>query len=200
MTKKLILLNAPPRCGKDTSVGIITEHLKQYSRTVVGHKFAAPLKNGTHSFFGLEGVGIDHYEDSKGEPKPELFGLTPREAYIKFSEECIKPVFGKDYFGRIASKSIQRLLLDTSDVVVVSDFGFLEEFIPLLADIPSHQMISIQLEREGIGYEGDSRSYVDVSRHIDQVRVVSNTIEELEINIKKIMDDIYGVPSEVFVQ
>ena len=82
--------------------------------------------------------------------------MSPRQALIHVSENVIKPIEGKDYFGRQAKKSV---LASELLVFVFSDGGFIDEIQALKSD--KTKVTVIRLHREGFTFEGDSRSYVD---------------------------------------
>ena len=142
---KLLLVNGPPRSGKDT-VGEIV--LDLYGATVV--KFSAILKNQTHALYGLTGEGgkplhHSHFENCKDTALEAFMGLTPRQAYIEVSERYMKPVHGIDIYGKLLAQSIA----GERGVVAVTDSGFVEEAQRLARDTSPSEMLNFHINRPG---------------------------------------------------
>jgi hypothetical protein len=172
---KVILFGGPSRSGKDTSAQFIID---AYGKHKVKHyKFAEPLKNAVHALYGLN-VPMDHFERTKDYPNEIMNGLTPRKEYMKFSENIIKPTYGKDFWGRIAARKIAEYLQDY--MTVVSDFGFREELVPLSATIGSENIVVVNLYRDGCDYSNDSRNYVNCDGLVSKViNITANNKQEL---------------------
>lgn len=155
---QVILLNGPPRCGKDT-VG------EMIARKIPGtrvYKFAEALKCATHDLYGsLHHLGRQdkreaaRYESVKDQPQDDFFGLTPRQAYIAVSETLLKPLHGTDFFGRVL---VEKILLERPRLAVVADSGFREEAVPVLWETGFICRI-LRLHRPNCTFDGDSRSY-----------------------------------------
>ncbi len=182
---KLLLINGPPRSGKDT-VGEIVREL--CGATVV--KFAAVLKNMTHALYGLvdgDGRPLPHgaFEEVKDEPNEAFMGLTPRRAYIEVSERYMKPVHGIDIYGKLLAQSIT----GERGVVVVTDSGFVEEALRLAIETMPGEMLIFQIKRPGRTFKGDSRGWVrDVGE--DQFYRITNdgSIPDLQRKVAAILD------------
>lgn len=192
-TPKIVLLNGPPRSGKDTAARAIIAELRRiatddakrsglekpdpatfpsYADIVgAGHE----LKEMTHAAYGMPGRAHDYYEKVKGEPSADFDGRTPRDAYIHFSEAVMKPAFGQDVFGRRWINRIARMgLLTSGRVIVVPDAGFAAEWEPVLAVIPNADVLLVQIDasRRGCTFEGDSRGYITLP--VDCVTLENN--------------------------
>lgn len=150
---KFILLNGPPRSGKDTAAKMIIEILRAAGHTAYEDKLSAPIKE---AFAGTVQADINEfvvagYEASKEQVIP-MFGVSFRQWQIDFSEKFMKPLYGKDIFSKL-------LLARTTeeDFCVVSDCGFQRE-----ADYLSGQAecYVIQIHRPGTSFDGDSREWV----------------------------------------
>src|SRR5690606_2469170 len=94
--KIAILLNGPPRAGKDTAVEALAAALGAAAEIF---KFTSPVKDLTHRNAGLD-CATDHYEELKDTPLPEFGGRTPRQAYIDTSAE-LKRKNGQDAVARM---------------------------------------------------------------------------------------------------
>lgn len=162
---KIILLNGPPRAGKDTISDIIAH---EYGCGSAQLKFAQALKEGVHALLGLRDefdfpLAHDAFEDRKDEPLDEFFGLTPRAFYIEASENLMKPVAGNTAFGRILARRIEALEEAQPEVVLVSDSGFRAEAEELVNRFGADAITLVRVRREGHDFTGDSRSYINLS-------------------------------------
>lgn len=171
----VVFLNGPPRSGKDTAGNIITNAVHG-GRTA---KFAHVLKVATHALFASlqgrqveldkHGYGVGHFEElsndatyeyCKGDPRPEFFGKTPREAYIAVSELLCKPLFGSDFFGRRLADHI--ILNPDVPVWAITDSGFVDEALPIINAVGRHNCTLVRMHRTGATFTGDSRGYIDL--------------------------------------
>lgn len=157
----IILLNGPAGCGKDYAA---VELCKRLDPARTHHdKFARFVKESCHAAYGIFVKGRpaphDWFEGRKDQPCSELFGTTPRDVYISFSEDMMKPLHGKDIFGRLLLRSLLSKN-DKLDTVIVSDSGFLEEARVLFDYYGPKNVTLVHLHRPGCTFEGDSRSYV----------------------------------------
>lgn len=182
MVERIILLNGPPSCGKDT----IAEVMQHY---VV--KFATPLKDTVCQLYcGGDRDLFDKYDKDakyKNEPSGQFFGLSCREAQINVSEKFMKPIHGKRVFGDILARALEG---HEGDFFVVSDSGFIEEAMALVEKFGPNKVMLIRLHRDGCNYDGDSRSYIEwpenYSESLYQADVYNNgTIQETLAVIKE---------------
>ena len=79
-----------------------------------------------------------------------------REALIFVSESVVKPVKGKDYYGK---KLVEKIEDGSERFYFVSDSGYFEE-ASSVAD-KGYNVIIAQLERSGATFDGDSRSLLN---------------------------------------
>lgn len=154
----IIFLQGPPRSGKDTLARFIQAIDPEYAI----RKFATEVKVGTHAYYNLFGDEVEesenYYEQVKDEPMPEFGWLTPRQAYIWYSEKYIKPSLGEDYFGVMLADRIRY-----EDKVVISDSGFEHEAQPIISLEKPYKIV--RLVRDGTSFEKDSRSYWGIADH-----------------------------------
>ncbi len=153
---KLILLNGPPRSGKDTLGHEVVRLLNCAGRSAGVYKFANALKLMTHRTFGVFNHA-DWFEKVKDEPNESFFGKTPRQVYIAMSETFLKPLYGKAIFGKLLADQLRG---DSPEVVVVTDSGFVEEAICLIDELQPEDVILVHMVRDGFDFSNDSRSYV----------------------------------------
>ena len=105
-----------------------------------------------------------------------------REALIHVSEDVIKPVKGKDYYGK---KLVEKIEASSERFYFVSDSGYFEE-ASSVAD-KGYNVIIAQLMRSGATFEGDSRSLLNK----DDFKEYSN-IKFCQIDNNSSLDDLYN--------
>lgn len=151
---KVIILNGPAGCGKDTLARALVE--MGFAKGVAS--FKNPMFNIAMAALGQDAYRefLDGYDDRVRKEKPEGFlnGLSRRQFMIAISEQFIKPVFGDDYFGKYLAGNLP----DGDEVFVVSDGGFAGEVAPIVA--AGHDVRIVRLHRDGHTFEGDSRGYL----------------------------------------
>jgi hypothetical protein len=149
----IVIFNGPPGSGKDEATGFFMKlgftHLS----------FKKVLFRETVDYYGVpyEWFMKDYNDRSVKERKEKaLGGLSRREALIYVSEEYIKLLHGKDFFGVQVANSIQNGM-----DYAISDGGFIEELIPIINKVGADNIVLVQLTREGCDYSSDSRRYFD---------------------------------------
>ena len=105
-----------------------------------------------------------------------------REALIFVSESVVKPVKGKDYYGK---KLVEKIEDSSERFYFVSDGGMKEE-ASSVAD-KGYNVIIAQLMRSGATFEGDSRSLLNK----DDFKEYSN-IKFCQIDNNGSLDDLYN--------
>ena len=177
MRKTLVILNGPPRSGKDSVADASTYTKVGFKRHLL--KAALAISGVNEKLWNarydscVETTGFSSSERTYSWCKDiawELLGgLSQREFLIRVSEEWMKPVFGKGVFGErlkedldLISVAHHQLWTKASifgDVYISSDGGFVEEVQPFLDD-PDWNVIIVRLFRDGCSFEGDSRNYL----------------------------------------
>lgn len=186
MKGKVIILNGPPGSGKDTIAEAMSD---PYART---HPITIHLEVKAKLFeqaMEISGIGSSdwhlRYNDRKLKETPwsRLGGLSQREFLIKISEEWVKPIFGKDYYGKAAVEAAADELLGGHNVVF-SDGGFQEEFDTIKSIVGKGSILLVRLYREGTNWDGDSRGYL---KNPDwEVDIENNgTVQEVINDIKR---------------
>ncbi len=160
----ILLVNGPPRSGKDTVGEILATN---YPGKVYVTKMAKALKERTHGLYNLfvsgswEPLRHDFFEDCKDKPSDFFMGITPREAYIAVSERLMKPLHGARVWGDLLVEDIA-LHGNDSDLVVVTDSGFADEALPVIERYGACNVSLVRLSRPGTSFQGDSRSYINL--------------------------------------
>lgn len=181
--KKIILLNGPPSCGKDTAANYLID---VYSG-VCTDKFARVLKERTHALYGFVDRPHNYYEDVKSLPNNDFYGLTPRQAYINVSELYFKPVHGKNIFGKILADELDKY---NWEINVISDSGFAEEAQVLIDKYGEDNIILIRVNRPGFTFAGDSRNYIDLGINICNIDITNNGDDSYLTLISAILEQI----------
>ena len=185
MKKDVIFLNGPPRSGKDTLAEKIVALLPNSVKHV---KFANEVKVGTHLKWNVPLLEPNSYENVKDIPLEIFGGMSPREAYIQYSEEEMKPKYGNDIFGKKLYEEIDR---SKETIFVVSDSGFEEEALPIMENF---DCTLVKIIRSGTSFEKDSRSYW-VNKYYPDVINVTNNGREIDLGysavmiLKKVLDN-----------
>lgn len=168
--KKIVLLNGPPRSGKDTAAELIQNKLKE-KHPVARCKFATGLRCMAEA--AIEASGLldesaeivplffcDAFKDTK---QSSLCGRTPREVLIQMSEGFVKPLFGKDFFGKVLAHEIKKVKTTRTSLFLISDSGFTEEAKVLVEKFGAENILLIRLHADGTSFRGDSRSYISLN-------------------------------------
>lgn len=156
MTKKIILLNGPPSSGKDTAAKFLVNNIKDCKLD----KFARVLKERTHALYGFPQRDFMYYELIKDVPSSDFYGLTPRQAYIKVSENYFKPTHGNRVFGSILCQELDKV---SEEIIAISDSGFAEEAEVVIEKYGPGNVLLIKIHREGCTFKEDSRNYIELN-------------------------------------
>lgn len=174
LQSKIILFNGPPRSGKDyissNLLRFLTENPpKDVEQWVCPLKFADPLKKALVTLMGIDlnqDFDLEGFIESRKEVRQDILGYkTLREGLIHLSEDCVKPFFGLDFFGKAAVRRMEALIQPSAKkpsrgVFVFSDSGFISETLPLIAEHGEENILVVQLRRLGSRFSGDSRRYI----------------------------------------
>lgn len=182
---KVIILNAPPASGKDTIASILA---RDFDCAMSG--FKDPMFKIASAMLGQENYKqfIAFYNDREQKEKPHdiLGGKSCRDFMIWISEGVIKPMFGNDHFGKLASYSIE----GAESVVVFSDGGFPDEVKTLVGE--GHEVHLVRLWRSGYSFGGDSRDYITIcgmgdKYHEHDVKLIDGRPVKAAMEIAKIV-------------
>lgn len=170
---KLLLLNGPPRSGKDHAARMLVE-TDAINCPVLFDRMSAPLKLAFAGFMGVpydDYLNVEPYEGAKGNPILIFKNhMSYREWQIWFSEECCKPKLGETIFTKLLLMRLQDYSMEyPSGLVVIPDCGFQIEIDTLISEFPPSDIALWRIHRSGTSYDGDSRSYVTTTNpEVDQ--------------------------------
>lgn len=153
----LVLISGPPRAGKNRAGACLQEHYGgdhfSLSRT---------LKLLTHAHYDIDPAATEfHFEQVKDDPRAEFGGLTPRQAYIDYSERILKPRHGAGHLGHLSCDRLRRNSRRNC-LSIVSGVGFLAEVTPLIMSVGTTRSLHLRLAHpQGLMAE-DSRESLDL--------------------------------------
>lgn len=189
----IILFNGPPGCGKDTAAFSIFERRYDFLGTIKFDRMSMPNKKAFYGAFGgvLDPFGNNlHWEPKKEEPSHLLDGKSYRQWQIDFSEKFMKPLYGKDIFGRLLVHRHQHRAEDPNYTVLVPDCGFQIELEKLRADLPFSRILLVKVYRDGCDFSKDSRGYLNRVEQVTLREVWNNgTKQEFEVKILEIAQE-----------
>jgi hypothetical protein len=178
--KKIIILNGPPSCGKDTAAHIIQDYLG--SDTVAHLKYSAPLKAFAAN---IAGISVEELERNK---ESEVFkNFSGRDLQIIVFNELARSL-GQDWLGQILAREIQQ---EESDYIVVSDGGRPEDIAPLFRNLQGKEIMIAQIMRNGCSFSNDIRMYLSDNRAIMQ-HVVNSDLETYRSRVRDMAASFYG--------
>ncbi len=148
--RKVIVLNGPPRAGKDTAI----LSLQKIFDDVEVYQFFRPIKEMLHKELGLN-VPYDHYEALKDDPLPEFRGMTPRLAYIDKGDR-LQLELGHDILSDIYFSAIS----NCHAPVLVTTCGMDSEAVKQSEIFGVENTLFIRIHMQGKSFENDSRSWV----------------------------------------
>lgn len=162
----VVLLNGPPRSGKDTAAEAIMaapflDMTKRFER------FSMPLKAFWCAAYGypMDARGnsdLEHIKEKKLPPFDESY----REGQIFLSENYVKEDYGDLAFGELMATRIGHYRKNTSSsnhlLVVIPDSGFASEAVPVVDLVGASNVLLALTIREGRTFSGDSRSYISL--------------------------------------
>ena len=155
---KLVLLNGPRHCGKDTAAVYVAQEMN-----ACHFKFSFPIKEAVKTIFDLSSAEVDYLESIKTTPTSLLLGKSYVDVQISFSESWAKQFFCQDIFGYLALRRLRKIANVTEeDIFVSSDSGFACEAWPAILEFFGvDNTLLIRIERDGKTFAGDSRSYIE---------------------------------------
>ena len=180
----IILLNGPPRSGKDTAAEFIT--LMVGNSKVQHIKMSRPMKAALRLIFGFTMAEVRELEENKDQGNGSEFAdLSYREMQIKLFEH-LKETYGPEVLGRIFIRHDRHTMKRHT---VVSDAGLSVEIEPIVEAYPYKEIGLIQIRRPGCNFDDDIREYIGPHRGIGNFEVVENKydLELFQAQIRRVL-------------
>lgn len=147
---KIVILNGPPRCGKDYAA---TALLKLLSDDDAVHmKLSAPLKQIASTILATDSTILEKNKDTV-----LPFGMSYRDVQITVFATLAK-TFGPDWLGR---SLVSRIKNSDNDTIIVSDGGREEEIVPLVRAFGASNILIVQIVKDGCTFDYDIRGYIN---------------------------------------
>lgn len=189
---QLIVFNGPKGSGKDLAATILQQYLGSDNVNLCSFKktlVEMALKLSGLSQYQWDAIYTRELKDQADwRLRVQDIAVSPRRYLIWISEEVIKPIFGKLFFGEQAVKQI-----DVDKINAFSDSGFKEELWAVIDGVSDEwnynavEVVVVRLFREDCTYENDSRSYLQPEDfegyNVRFVDVVNDTIEQFAKDI-----------------
>lgn len=147
---KILILNGPPNCGKDTAASFIHDALRDYD--CVHEKFSKPLKTIVPAIVGESSMQLEMTK----EDVIEQFGLSYRQMQIQVYQK-LSEVFSESWLGYAMCSRIEA---SEDNLFVISDGGRNADIQPVVSRFGVSNICIMQIMREGCSFEGDIRSYI----------------------------------------
>lgn len=159
----IIVLNGPPRVGKDTIAEALT---KTPDNKIFFGSFKEPMYDIAAATLGMSGASFrTHYFINKDDWKdqPQFPGnKSVRNLLQTISEDFVKPFFGESFYGERLAETIAdtELRVGAETCWVITDGGFTAE-VEALVERFGHRVIVVQLFRDGISdFGSDTRGWI----------------------------------------
>ena len=148
----IILLNGPPRSGKDTAVKFVQQALDN----CLHMKMSQPLKSGLCSIFSFTHTEMALLEEFKDNTDFGYGNIHYRDMQIKLFQH-LEEVYGSSILGDIF---VRRYGATAAKHVVVSDAGRNTEVIPILREVRVGEVGLIEVHRPSCNFDNDIREYM----------------------------------------
>ena len=170
----VIVLNGPPRAGKDTATDVLKGHFKDSQV----YPFFRPIKEMLHAELGLD-VSFDHFETVKDDPRDEFGGMTPRLAYIDKGER-LQSEFGHSILLDIYFESIRAC----NAPLLITTCGNDGEAVEISRLFGNENVLVMRIHKDGHDFSGDSRSWAETSSlNLQDVWNVHGEIAEFQSRV-----------------
>lgn len=181
MKHKVIFLNGPIGCGKDTIGGMLADILCEKYDGANTAQFKELLYEHTANLFQVNYRVFRRWARgriTKETKREQLNGFSAREALIFTSENVYKQIFGKDYFGKALVNSLH------CEVTVITDSGFYDEAKAVIDEVGAENCLLVNICRDGCSFNGDSRSYINLDDlGVKRIKLDNNHSLEYACNV-----------------
>ena len=173
MTKKIIILNGPARCGKDTGAAAVVNYLGE--ENVAHIKMSQPLKDITSLVMGAPPQVLEAMKD-----RHTFKNMSYRDMQIMVFSEFAK-YLGQDWLGDIFARTLAH---EERDYIICSDGGRPEDLQRAFSTFPKGSIMVVQIMREGCYFDHDIRMYISdpraVMKHVVNDDIASYTAKIID--------------------
>lgn len=191
MTNKVILVGGKKRTGKNTTVDIIEDYLRQKQIPILKESFAGVLKSITSMLLGLTPRELDILKNSDGVVKSVtedgqfISGVTHRKFLQVLGTDIRDKYFDKYLWVDMCKERLQNTPKDV--VVVIDDWRFPHEFERMALDFVTEPII---IERPNLP-QGDSHPSETALDDFNATRITNDgTVEDLRLKIHQVLESI----------
>jgi len=194
----IIVLNGPPRCGKDAITHRLLKATTPFS--ILNHKqirgwhdrMISPLRDLVCALFKMSNYDFEIHKDDPILPN----GVTPREAIIALDKRWSSYIFGEDFLGLLMIEELDRMRGRTKSFGVKeqTDIHFIdagvEAELSVLRNAYGDKVKVIHIHKNGLDFL-DSRTFLsDPDASIDNVEgQLDRAVEEILLLINKWLEE-----------
>lgn len=179
---KIIILNGPPRCGKDTAAIAVTKNLKEYG--CVHMKISQPLKDIARGVFGLPNNQLEATKFTVIAGHPCSYVDAQIQTY-----QYLSKVYGADWLGQAL---VNKINATEFPYIVLSDGGRPADINPLIREYGPRNLMIIQIMREGCSFSGDIRSYISASPEVQIKPIINDDIVAYKLRVQQICEEFFS--------
>jgi len=185
----VILLNGPPRSGKDEAGHMIAKQLHKLGIPFGIDKMIKPAEDIIKTVTQIDDYTFAMYREEKKDEKLPDKDVSLRQLMISFSEDFIKPNLGDDYLGIWCAERIMSRNTPDNYVTIITDTGFQVEHDALVNYDEYKMYHTVQIHRPVTSFDGDSREWVNGK---DKTHVLKNdgSIELLAMRVECLLKDL----------
>ncbi len=177
---KIIFLNGPPRCGKDTAADAIINYFPDITRK---ERLSTPLKEIASQWMGNP--------ESKLEKTKDVILQQHMQTYRSYQISVFKAlctVFGDEWLGRILYNKIKN---SDEEYFVIIDAGRTTDIQPFIRNMDSNDLMILQIMRRDCNFENDIRSYI-AAPSVKTVPIINDDINKFKEQVVSIASDFFA--------
>ncbi len=160
----LVIVQGPPRSGKDTFVKELAGLLRARDISCVHRQVGQVLKEATHALYAaladypIRIMSWNWFEVDKEKPSDFFLGQSPREAYINVHEKLIKPLHGDTTLARMTAEHLAR---SPAKVKIASSLTGPND-VPVLAKALGTPIAIVRITRHGCTWDNREPIAADI--------------------------------------
>lgn len=159
ITKKVIIINGPPRSGKDLGAVAIQHFIRKHAPWLSPtlEKFSLNMQKGVHATYGLFHSPEDfNVGNLRNIPNSDLLGMTPQQVYDAQLEH-LRQCHGIDVLGVLMEQHLRRQF--RIGCHIFSDAERLDDVIPIIEYVRPRNVLLLEIFSAGKTFEGSGGYY-----------------------------------------